>query len=287
VGGAEEVVSRSAGMPSRPGPRASSFACMSTSDVRAQSEASPSSVKTLARGLEILQLFSEDDPELSQSDIASRCGLPMPTVHRLVGTLVGHGFLEPVAGGRNLRLGSTLLQLAGPLIARSDPTVVIRPKLHELSKQSGETTNLAMLLGPWVVYLDGVTGSRMLTPQATIGARISAHNTALGKALLAQLDDAEVKERIGEGPYHRTTKRTAADWPELKKRLDEVRKTGISISDEEYEIGLTSIAIALPPQSDGTLRGINISLPLSRATEEFRVTAIAMLRDVAAAVAAR
>ena len=190
----------------------------------------------------------------------------MPTVHRLVRTLVAYEFLEPVGGGRNYRVGPAVLRLAGPLIARSDPTAAIRPKLRELSEITGETTNLATLLGSSVMYLDGVTGPRMLTPQATVGAQVTAYNTALGKALLAQLDDDEVVARLGEGPYPPATERSAVDWPDLKKRLDVVRETGISVSDEEFEVGLTSIAIALARQPDGTLRAINVSLPVSRAT---------------------
>ncbi len=251
------------------------------------SDAPTSAVRTLARGLEILELFAGDQGELSQTDIAARCGLPMPTVHRLVRTLVAHEFLEPVAGGRNFRVGSAVLRLAGPLIARSDPAAVIRRKLQELSEATGETCNLATLLGSSVVYLDGVTGGRMLTPQVTVGLRLSAYNTALGKALLAELDDGEVVARLGRGPYPRATDHSAVDWPALKKRLDDVRANGISVSDEEFEVGLTSLAIALPAQADGSLRAVNVSLPVSRATPEFRESATKLLREIAAEIASR
>ncbi|MET4426786.1 IclR family transcriptional regulator [Mycolicibacterium sp. 624] len=251
------------------------------------SEATNSAVRTLSRGLEILELFSAGDAELSQSDIAARAGLPMPTIHRLVKTLVVHEFLEPVAGGRKYRIGPAVLRLAGPLIARSDPSAVIRRKLQELSEITGETSNLATLLGPSVVYLDGVAGGRILTPQVTVGLHLTAYNTALGKALLSQLTDDEIKARLGVGPYPRATAHSAVDWPDLKKRLDVVRDTGISISDEEFEVGLTSLAIALPALADGSLRAINISLPVSRATREFRTDAAKLLRGIADEIASR
>ena len=250
------------------------------------SETAASAVRTLSRGLEILEQFSGDDAELSQSDLATRCGLPMPTIHRLVRTLVAHEFLEPVGGGRNFRIGAAVLRLAGPLIARSDPAAVIRRKLQELSEKTGETTNLATLLGSSVVYLDGVSGGRMLTPQVTVGLRLSAYNTALGKALLAELDDDEVVARLGVGPYPPATEYSATDWPELKRRLDAVRESGLSISDEEFEVGLSSLAVALPAQADGSLRAINISLPVTRATPDFRKTAEELLRTIATEIAA-
>jgi DNA-binding IclR family transcriptional regulator len=251
------------------------------------SEPTTSAVRTLSRGLEILELFSAEDAELSQSDIAARAGLPMPTIHRLVKTLVVHEFLEPVAGGRKYRIGPAVLRLAGHLVARSDPSAAIRRKLQELSEVTGETSNLATLLGSSVVYLDGVTGGRMLTPQVTVGLRLTAYNTALGKALLAELKDDEVLARLGEGPYPRATEHSAVDWPDLKSRLDIVRDTGMSISDEEFEVGLTSLAIALPAQPDGSLRAINISLPVSRATPDFRKQAAELLRGIATEITAR
>ena len=249
------------------------------------SETAASAVRTLSRGLEILEQFSGEDTELSQTDLATRCALPMPTIHRLVRTLVAHEFLEPVGGGRNFRIGAAVLRLAGPLIARSDPAAVIRRKLQEIAEKTGETTNLATLLGSSVVYLDGVAGGRMLTPQVTVGLRLAAHNTALGKALLAQLDDDEVVARLGEGPYPQATEHSAGDWPELRKRLKAVRDSGLSVSDEEFEVGLSSMAIALPAQADGSLRAINISLPVTRATPAFRKSAAALLRDIAAEIA--
>ncbi|MCV7230054.1 IclR family transcriptional regulator [Mycolicibacterium komossense] len=249
------------------------------------SESTTNAVRTLSRGLEILELFADDAAELSQSDIAARCGLPMPTIHRLVRTLVTHEFLEPVAGGRNYRIGAAVLRLAGPLIARSDPAAVIRRKLQQIAEITGETTNLATLLGSSVVYLDGVKGGRMLTPQVTVGLRLTAYNTALGKALLAQLDDDEVIARLGEGPYPQSTEFSAVDWPDLQGRLDTVRRTGISRSDEEFEVGLASLAIALPTQADGSLRAINISLPVNRATAELRTTGEQLLRSVASEIA--
>jgi IclR family acetate operon transcriptional repressor len=242
-------------------------------------------VRTLSRGLEILEQFSGAEAELSQSELAARCGLPMPTIHRLVRTLVGHEFLEPVAGGRNYRLGAAVLRLAGPLIARSDPAAVIRRKLQDLAEITGETTNLATLLGSSVVYLDGVPGGRILTPQVTVGLRLTAHNTALGKALLAQLDDDDVIARLGRGPYEQTTPHSAANWPELKKRLQAVRADGLAVSDEEFEVGLTSLAVGLPPRPDGSLRAINVSLPVTRATPEFRATASDLLLGIAAEIA--
>jgi DNA-binding IclR family transcriptional regulator len=239
------------------------------------------SVRALGRGLEILEQFTAAEVELTQKDLAARCNLPMPTIHRLVKTLAAHEFLQPVAGGRSYRLGNAIIRLAAPLIAQSDPAAVVRHKLQELSADTGETVNLATLMGSSVVYLDGVTGSRLLTPRVTVGLRLPAHNTALGKALLAELDDQDIVERLGDGPYEQSTPHTATNWADLRPRLDAVRASGVAVSDEEFEIGLTSIAVALSSRQGGAPRAINISLPTSRATSDFRERASTMLLQAA------
>ncbi len=239
-------------------------------------------VKTLGRGLEVLRLFGTLGPELSQSDIATATALPLPTVHRLMRTLVAYDFLEPVAQTRQYRLGLEMLRLSGPLLDRFGSSQGIHERLRELSLATGESASLAALIGPEIVYLDGVTGTRFLTPATTIGQRLSAHCTALGKCLLAQLSDDEVLRRLGPGPYELLTPFTAGDWTELHKRLDQVRRDGIAVSVDEYEVGLTAIAMAIPDGPGGELRAINVALPSARAGEAFRTEISDRLRAVVA-----
>lgn len=242
-------------------------------------------VKTLGRGLEVLTLFGSLGPELSQRDIALATSLPMPTVYRLVRTLVAREFLELVPQTRNYRLGPEMLRLSSPLLGRFGSAQGVREGLRELSMATGETTSLATLVGSEILYLDGVVGTRFLTPGTSVGRRLSAHSTALGKCLLAQLSDEEVLERLGPGPYEQLTPLTACTWSQLKERLDEVRAArGVAISEDEYEVGLTAVAIALARPPHGEQRAINVALPSARATPEFRDDIIAQLRVFAALI---
>src|SRR5487761_1137244 len=157
---------------------------------------SPSSLKTLLRGLDVLALFS-GQPEWTQTAIAEATGLPLPTVYRLCSTLAGAGFLEREQGGHRFRCGPALLGLAGRALSALGSPDAVTHALENLAKATGETANLGILVGGEVVYLQSVPGSRLLQHQVSPGSRAPAYCTAIGKSLLDELDDAQARRAVG------------------------------------------------------------------------------------------
>ena len=135
------------------------------------------SVGTLARGLDILELFAGESPELTQTEISERLGLPVPTVHRLVKLLTERGWLVRDPGTRRLRLGLGAARLL-PAVRLPD---LAREPLRALAERTGETANLATLDGGEVLYLVSETGSHLLTLRSHVGLRLPVHATALGQ----------------------------------------------------------------------------------------------------------
>jgi DNA-binding IclR family transcriptional regulator len=219
------------------------------------------SVGTLARGLDILELFAGDSPELTQTEISERLGLPVPTVHRLVKLLMERGWLVRDVASRRLRLGLGAARLL-PAVRLPD---IARDPLRAMAERSGETVNLATLDGSEVLYLLSETGSNLLTLRSHVGLRLPVHATALGKCLLAQLDDRDARRVAGREPYPARTPRTVTSWDKLRAQLERVRRDGVAYSREEYEVGLHSIAVPLAwVEGDGPV-AVNVSLPSSRA----------------------
>lgn len=238
--------------------------------MRKQVSVSENSVGTLARGLDVLELFAAAQPELSQKEISDLLGLPMPTVHRLVALLTERGWLHRDPATRRLRLGLEVASLGPALEAGMRLPEVARPYLLRLATDLQETVNVAILGGADVVYLLSVPGDRLLAARVSVGMRLPAHCTALGKCLLAQLPPDLARGRLGEEPYERRTERTFTTWSALAADLDAIREAGVAISEEEYEVGLVSIAVPVR-WIDGPGSGaINVSLPAGRATSAFR-----------------
>jgi DNA-binding IclR family transcriptional regulator len=244
------------------------------------------SVGTLARGLDVLELFGPARRELSQKEISDELGLAMPTVHRLTRALAERGYLVRDDGTRRFRLGIQIAGLLPGLLSGLGLPELARDHLRALAEDTGETANLAVLDRGDVVYLLSESGSHLLTLHAPVGLRLPAHCTALGKSLLAQLPEDEARELAGSEPYRAMTERTATTWRELRPRLAEAREAGVAVSEEEYEIGLVSFALPLPWPGDRGPVAINVSLPTSRATPEARERLVDGLRRAAGAIAA-
>ena len=249
---------------------------------------SRSSVGTLARGLDILELFAGESPELTQKEISERLGLPVPTVHRLTKLLVERGWLVRDAGSRRLRLGLGVARLLPALLSGLRLPELARDHLRGMAERTGETVNLAVLHGGEVVYLLSESGSRLLTLRSTIGLRLPVHCTALGKCLLAQLPDDEARRTAGPGAVRGAH---AANDHELGRAASEPRArcaaTGSRVSHEEYEVGLDSIAVPLAWVEGEGPAAVNVSLPSSRAVGNAAGTELTReLRAVARAIEA-
>jgi IclR family transcriptional regulator, acetate operon repressor len=245
------------------------------------------SVGTLARGLDIIALFTSVGPELSQTEISDALSLPLATVHRLTGVLTERGFLERDPQTRRLRLGLELTRLVPPLLAGMHLPDLARHHLVELAARTHETVNLAVLQGNEVVYLVSEVGDRLLTLHATVGQRLPAHCSALGKCLLAHLTEETARELLGPEPYETRTPHTLTSWKALAPALAEILRTGIAYSAEEYEIGLVSIAAPVRWTGGPGAAAINVSLPASRLTDDSREELTALLRETARAIDAR
>src|SRR4051794_28476611 len=241
------------------------------------------SVGTLARGLDILELFAGESPELTQTEISDRLGLPVPTVHRLVRLLTERGWLVRDPATRRLRLGLGAARLL-PAVRLPD---LAREPLRGLADRTGETANLATLDGGEVLYLLSETGSHLLTLRSHVGLRLPVHATALGRCLLAQLDDESARAAAGDEPYEALTPRTITTWPKLRANLERVRREGVAFSREEFEIGLHSIAVPLRwMEGDGPV-AVNISLPASRGRREASAQLVRELHATVAAITGR
>jgi DNA-binding IclR family transcriptional regulator len=248
-----------------------------------RTESAPS-VGTLARGLDILELFAAEGPELTQKQVSERLSLPLPTVHRLTKLLIQRGWLARDPSSRGLRLGLGVARLLPALISGLSLPELARDHLRAMAERTGETVNLAVLDGGEVVYLVSESGSRLLTLRSSVGLRLPVHCTALGKCLLAQLPAEEARELAGREPYAALTPRTITAWKELSASLERVRGEGVSLSHEEYEAGLDSIAVPLAwPGGDGPA-AVNVSLPSSRAAGPAAAKLVRELRSAAAAI---
>lgn len=249
-----------------------------------RTESVATSVGTLARGLDILALFTREEPELTQTEISGRLGLPLPTVHRLTAMLAERGYLERDPRTRRFRLGLEIARFMPPLLSGLRLPELARADVERLAAETGETINLAVLQDGEVLYLLSESGARLLSARTPVGSRLPAHCTALGKCLLAQLPEETARDALGPEPYEERTPATATTWEALRPALERVRRERVAQSWEEYEIGLAALAVPVA-WVDGQA-ALNVSLPTTRATRAFRSELVGRLREIAARIEA-
>src|SRR5262249_44135097 len=220
-------------------------------------------VQSIERAFDLLEMLADAGGALGLSELATISGLPLPTVHRLMRTLVNRGYVRQEAS-RRYTLGSRLIRL-GEISSRMLGTW-LRPFLTQLVRTTGETANLAMLDGD-----EGVSVAQVPTPPSMRmfterGRRVRPHCTAVGKALLAELPPGEARallERDGMPAY---TPTTITDPDLLIAHLEVIRKQGFAVDEGEQEVGVRCFAVAVP-DAPGSL-AISTSGPQTRMTDD-------------------
>lgn len=216
-------------------------------------------VEALARGLDILGLFSPQNTSLSLMEVASQLELNKSTVFRLVSTLESMGYLERDPQTRRYRPSLKILHLGYTVINSLEVRQVARPHLESLSRELEETVSLCVLDGDHVVYVDRVRNKSIVGVLLKIGSRIPAHSATVGKVLLADLTPGELDTFLNSAALTPCTSRTISEREALVAELSKVRKNGYAICDGELAIGLRAAGAPIYDHEQKAIAAINVS----------------------------
>lgn len=233
-------------------------------------------IQVLDRAFALLELMAAAGGEVALSELAGRSGLPLPTVHRIVRTLLTSGYVRQLPS-RRYALGPRLIGL-GESASHMLGTWA-RPQLAELMEGTGETANMAMLDDDHMVYVAQVPSRHTMRMFIEVGRRVPVHCTGVGKAVLAQLPPAEVRELVYRAGMPAQTPRTITDPDRLVAELQTIRERGYAVDDGEQEIGVLCIAVPL----GGVMPRVAVSVsgPAGRLTWEALPAVVALLHRVA------
>ncbi len=238
-------------------------------------------VQSIERAFELLEMMADAGGVVGLSQLATRSGLPLPTIHRLIRTLVNLGYVrqepsrEYALGPRLVRLGDSSSGLIGRWAG---------PHLHHLVDVLGESSNLAMLEGIEVVYVSQSQGRHSMRMFTEVGRRAWVHCTAVGKAMLSQLPPDGVGEVLRRTTLPALTPHTITDHRAFFDELEAVRARGYAVDEEEQELGVRCVAVALP--GSPTRAGVSVSGPVTRMTDDLIERAVPLLHTAATRLAA-
>jgi IclR family transcriptional regulator, acetate operon repressor len=218
-------------------------------------------VQSLTRAFDLLEHLADAGGSATLSQLAATSGLPLPTIHRLMRSLVGTGYVRQEAsrryalGPRLIRLGESASQMLGSWAM---------PYLADLVDRIGETANGAILEGDSVVYVAQVPSPHSVRMFTEVGRRVLPHSTGVGKALLSTLADDDVLALVKRTGMPAQTTKTITRPDRLLAELRTIRARGYAVDEGEQEVGVRCVAV---PVVDAPVRAaISVSGPDSRVT---------------------
>jgi DNA-binding IclR family transcriptional regulator len=243
-------------------------------------------VRAVERAIDLLKAFTQEAPELSLADLASRTGLPKPTAFRILSTLRAGGLIGHNALTGAYTLGSEIAALAAIRARQSELLDRALPIMRHIRDELNETTSLAIRVGDYRVHLYQLESLHAVRRTTEIGDRAPLYYGAANRILLSAMEDSEIAAYLDRTDLVPLTPRTIVDPDKIWDEVHAIRELGYAESRGERHPGGTAVAAPIRAATGLVEAVIYVSVPDSRYTEDFRVMCIASVRAGAASISA-
>lgn len=219
---------------------------------------------SLEKAILVLGKIAVSSRPVGLADLASEIELPRPTIHRILQQLADMGLILRAPQKDRYHVGPTMMRLSALALASRNAHPPTRAVLQDLVDEIDETCNVGMLDQDEVVYIERVEGSSSLRLHLQVGSRVALHCTAIGKLLIAE-QHKNVRTRIlNAKPLKKFTENTLTDEGDLEAEFAAIRANGYSYNNEEFELGLTGIAVPIRDARKKAVAALAIHAPLPR-----------------------
>ncbi|SDK78731.1 IclR family transcriptional regulator domain-containing protein [Pseudomonas indica] len=227
----------------------------------------PNFMTSLARGLAVIHAFQERKRHLTIAQISHRTEIPRAAVRRCLHTLMKLGYVT--TDGRTYSLLPKVLTLGHAYLSSTPLAVTAQPILDRLSEQLHEAFSMATLEGDEILYIArSATPQRLISVDLSVGSRLPAYCTSMGRILLAALDDAALDDYLSHADLQVKTSRTLHTPEALRASIEEIRRQGWVIIDQELEVGLRSLAVPVRDSSGQVLAALNVGTHAGRVSRQ-------------------
>lgn len=224
---------------------------------------SPDHMAALEKGLAVIECFDAGHDRLTIADVARATDLSRAAARRCLLTLARTGYAE--FDGKFFRLTPRVLRLGYAWLSSTALPQLVQPFLERLSEETHESSSASLLDGPEIVYIARSAQRRIMSVGLSVGSRLPAFCTSMGRVLLAARDPDDARARILAGRPRALTAKTVTDVDALMTVLARVREQGHAIVDQELELGLISVAMPLRNSRGETVAAFNLSAQVQHA----------------------
>ena len=219
-------------------------------------------VQSLERGLLVIRAFDAEHRQLGLSEVARISGLTRAAARRFLLTLETLGYVTFSEG--RFSLTPRVLELGYAYLSSLTLPEVAQPHMEALVAQVNESSSISVLDDTDIVYVARVPTRRIMSITLSVGTRLPAYATSMGRVLLAALPDAELTELLERTELRPLSSHTITDVVSLRAALDRVRRQGWAAVDQELEEGLRSLAVPIHDASGVVIAALNVSVHASR-----------------------
>lgn len=224
-------------------------------------------LQSVDNALMIVDMISEEGHELGISEISRRVSLGKSTVHRLLNTLAGRGYIVQNPDTGKYKLGIKIVNIAAGILNNQNVIKECRPYLEELSVVTGETTHLSFYNNGEITFVDKIKGKNPSIMGSVVGTTKPAYITSMGKVLLAYLPEKKLAEYLKDVNLKPYTPYTITDIDSLSNNIAVVKVNGYSEDQQEAEEGLVCIAAPIFNSMGEAIAALSISGAASRINE--------------------
>ncbi|WNJ90438.1 IclR family transcriptional regulator [Bosea sp. 685] len=220
----------------------------------------------LEKGLAVIECFDAIHDKLTIADVARATDLSRAAARRCLLTLAKIGYAE--FDGKFFRLTPRVLRLGYAWLASTALPQLVQPFLERLSEETHESSSASLLDGHEIVYIARSAQRRIMSVGLSVGSRLPAFCSSMGRVLLAALPPEEAQARILAGKPRALTPRTVTDTAQLMPILARAQAQGYCLVDQELELGLVSLAMPLVNARGEVVAAFNLSGQAQRNSAE-------------------
>jgi IclR family transcriptional regulator, pca regulon regulatory protein len=214
-------------------------------------------VQSFARGLEVIRSFSAGAPRQTLTEVAGRAGLTRAGARRILLTLQTLGYVS--SDGKLFSLTPRILDLGFAYLSSMPIWNLAEPVMENLADQVKESCSAAALDGTDIVYVLRVSTHKIMSISLGVGSRLPAYCTSMGRVLLADLPEEDMRGILKASKPQALTKNTVTDIDTLASRIAQARRQGWCLVNQELEEGLISMAAPITNRAGRTVAALNIS----------------------------
>lgn len=241
----------------------------------------------VGKALGLLVLLGDEPRGASAAELSRRAELPFSTTYRLLGSLTRDGFVDYEPDGRRYHLGLRVFQLGQRVSNHHGFAGTALPILRRVTEKTGEATILSVRDGHHHLTVNKVDGPQAFRVTSDPGHLGALHTTSVGKALVAFAEDAERQRLVEELELEPLTEFSITDREAFRAEIDQVRRRGYAVMDEENELGMRAVAVPVFNAQGFAFASLATAVPVFRLSLEDLTALVPALQEAAAELSAR